>query len=113
MDGVLAYFDKAARALCGDDYARMGKTEFWTRIAAAPNFFLALDCTADGYDLCSTVTEMLDDNNDLEYFYAPDMWSVAVIILGFASGRLWRQKYSKSYRKLEGMFFENLNEHFC
>ena len=63
MDGVLAYFDKAARARCGDDYARMGKTEFWTRIAAAPNFFLALDCTADGYDLFSTVTEMLDDND--------------------------------------------------
>jgi hypothetical protein len=60
-DGVLADFDKGARAVTGlSPHAfqkRHGVAEFWRRLAAADDFFGDLEPLADAYELYEAVRD--------------------------------------------------------
>jgi hypothetical protein len=58
-DGVLADFDKGAAKVLGmspNEYERrFGLKNFWTKLAAAPDFFNTLDLLPDAIDLFEAV----------------------------------------------------------
>ena len=62
LDGVLADFDAGARALLGlspaEFEARHGRSEFWRRIAKAPNFYGTLPEMPDGRRLFDAVEHL-------------------------------------------------------
>jgi len=62
MDGVLADFDAGAKALLGttpaEFEARRGKSEFWRRIAKAPNFYGTLPEMPDARRLFEAVEHL-------------------------------------------------------